>query len=145
MSVNILTNHAITNNKITVFGGKQLRPNLDVRDYVDACLLLMNAPHEVIHKDVYNVGYQNMSIMDIAQLVREVVLNSLKIKKKLKSSLQKVMIIALIILTLIKLKSLLGLNQNIILGMQLKAYVWHLKRVKLQTVWIMIFSIILEQ
>ena len=36
-------------------------------------------------------------------------------------------------------------NQNIILGMQLKAYVWHLKRVKLQTVWTMIFSIILEQ
>ena len=145
LSVNILTNHAITNNKITVFGGKQLRPNLDVRDYVDACLLLMNAPHEVIHKDVYNVGYQNMSIMDIAQLVREVVLEQFENKKKLKSSLQKVMIIALIILTLIKLKSLLGLNQNIILGTQLKAYVWHLKRVKLQTVWIMIFSIILEQ
>ena len=38
--------------------------------------------------------------------------------------------VALIILTLIKLKSLLGLNQNIILGTQLKAYVWHLKRVK---------------
>lgn len=83
LSVNILTNHAITNNKITVFGGKQLRPNLDVRDYVDACLLLMNAPHEVIHKDVYNVGYQNMSIMDIAQLVREVVLEQFECKKEI--------------------------------------------------------------
>ena len=83
LSVNILTNHAITNNKITVFGGKQLRPNLDVRDYVDACLLLMNAPHEVIHKDVYNVGYQNMSIMDIAQLAREVVLEQFENKKEI--------------------------------------------------------------
>ncbi len=37
LSVNILTNHAINNNKITVFGGAQMRPNLHIQDYVDAC------------------------------------------------------------------------------------------------------------
>jgi nucleoside-diphosphate-sugar epimerase len=73
LSVNILTNHAITNNKITVFGGSQLRPNLNIQDYADVCRLLLSAPHNLVHKDVFNVGYQNMSIMDIAYLVRKVV------------------------------------------------------------------------
>lgn len=73
LSVNILTNHAVTNNKITVFGGNQLRPNLNIQDYADVCGLLLSAPHNLVHKDVFNVGYQNMSIMDIAHLVRKVV------------------------------------------------------------------------
>jgi nucleoside-diphosphate-sugar epimerase len=73
LSVNILTNHAVTNNKITVFGGSQLRPNLHVQDYCDAVELLLNAPAEKIQKETFNVGYQNMSIMDIALLVKKVV------------------------------------------------------------------------
>jgi nucleoside-diphosphate-sugar epimerase len=73
LSVNILTNHAITNNKITVFGGSQLRPNLHVQDYCDAVELFLVAPVEKIQKETFNVGYQNMSIMDIALLVKRVV------------------------------------------------------------------------
>lgn len=73
LSVNILTNHALTNNKITVFGGVQLRPNLHVQDYCDAVQLLLEAPREKIQKETFNVGYQNMSIADIAILVRKVV------------------------------------------------------------------------
>ena len=34
LSVNILTNHAVNNDKITVFGGAQKRPNLHVQDMV---------------------------------------------------------------------------------------------------------------
>ena len=34
LSVNILTNHAINNGKITVFGGSQKRPNLHIQDMV---------------------------------------------------------------------------------------------------------------
>lgn len=74
LSVNILTNHAVTNNKITVFGGSQLRPNLHIQDYCDAVELFLTAPTDKIQKEVFNVGYQNMSIMDIAQLVKKVVL-----------------------------------------------------------------------
>lgn len=74
LSVNILTNHAIVNNEIKVFGGEQLRPNLDVRDYVNTCLVLLNAPDKTIHKNVFNVGYQNMKIKDIATLVKKIVL-----------------------------------------------------------------------
>jgi nucleoside-diphosphate-sugar epimerase len=73
LSVNILTNHAVTNNKITVFGGSQLRPNLHVQDYCDAVELFLVAPAEKIQKETFNVGYQNMSIMDIALLVKRVV------------------------------------------------------------------------
>jgi nucleoside-diphosphate-sugar epimerase len=73
LSVNILTNHALTNNRITVFGGSQLRPNLHVQDYVDLCKLLMTAPEEKIANQIFNCGYQNMSIMDLAHMVKRVV------------------------------------------------------------------------
>jgi len=84
LSVNILTNHAVTNNLIKVFGGDQLRPNLDVRDYAEVCQLLMIAPHEKIQKNVFNVGYQNMSIMDIALLVKKVVSEEFPDKEEIK-------------------------------------------------------------
>lgn len=74
LSVNILTNHAVNNNKITVFGGSQLRPNLHVQDYVDAVELLLVAPDERVRDEIFNVGFQNLSIMEIANLVKKVVL-----------------------------------------------------------------------
>jgi len=74
LSVNILTNHAVNNNKITVFGGSQLRPNLHIQDYIEAVQLFLAAPDEKISNEIFNVGYQNMSIMDIAELARKVVL-----------------------------------------------------------------------
>lgn len=73
LSVNILTNHAINNGKITVFGGDQMRPNLHIVDYCDAVQLLLDAPDEKIANQIFNVGYQNMSIRDIALLVKRVV------------------------------------------------------------------------
>jgi nucleoside-diphosphate-sugar epimerase len=73
LSVNILTNHAINAGRITVFGGSQLRPNLHVQDYCDVVKLFLTAPSERIQKETFNVGYQNLSIMDIARLVQRVV------------------------------------------------------------------------
>lgn len=73
LSVNILTNHAVNNNKITVFGGDQMRPNLHIGDYCAAVELLLEAPDEKIANEVFNVGFQNMSIRDIANLVKRVV------------------------------------------------------------------------
>lgn len=73
VSVNILTNHAVNKGKITVFGGEQLRPNLHIQEYADVCKLLMSAPAEKIANEVFNVGFQNMSIMDIAKTVKKVV------------------------------------------------------------------------
>jgi nucleoside-diphosphate-sugar epimerase len=73
LSVNILTNHAVNANKITVFGGSQLRPNLHVQDYCDAVELLLAAPSEKVQNETFNVGTQNLSLMQIAHLVRDVV------------------------------------------------------------------------
>jgi nucleoside-diphosphate-sugar epimerase len=73
LSVNILTNHALNKGKITVFGGDQLRPNLHVQDYADLCKELLEAPEEKIANEIFNCGYENMSIMDIAKTVKKVV------------------------------------------------------------------------
>ena len=73
LSVNILTNHAVNNNKITVFGGTQLRPNLHIQDMCNLYQLLLELPDEKIAGQTFNAGYQNLSIMEIAQIVRKVV------------------------------------------------------------------------
>lgn len=73
LSVNILTNLAVNTGKITVFGGKQLRPNLHIEDMVDAYELMIEAPAEKIAGQIFNIGYQNLSIARIAEIVRDVV------------------------------------------------------------------------
>jgi nucleoside-diphosphate-sugar epimerase len=73
LSVNILTNHAINKGKITVFGGEQLRPNLHIQDYAEVCKLLLVAPNEIIAGEIFNVGVQNLTIMNIAKTVKKVV------------------------------------------------------------------------
>ncbi len=73
LSVNILTNHAISNGTITVFGGEQLRPNIHIQDLCDLYALLLKVPDEPIAGETFNAGYQNHSILDIARMVRKVV------------------------------------------------------------------------
>ena len=73
LSVNILTNLAVNKGNITVFGGSQLRPNLHIQDYVDLCKALLEAPDEKIANEIFNCGYENMSIMKIAETVKKVV------------------------------------------------------------------------
>jgi nucleoside-diphosphate-sugar epimerase len=73
LSVNILTNHAVMNGRITVFGGAQLRPNLHIQDMCDLYDLLLKVPDAKIAGQTFNAGYQNMSIMDIARIVKRVV------------------------------------------------------------------------
>lgn len=73
LSVNILTNLAVNTGKITVFGGSQLRPNLHVQDMCDLYKLMLNAPKEKINGEIFNVGYENESITNIALIVKKVV------------------------------------------------------------------------
>jgi nucleoside-diphosphate-sugar epimerase len=83
LSVNILTNHAVNKNVITVFGGDQLRPNLHIKDYCKAVQLFIDAPKEIIANEKFNVGYQNLSIMDIAKIVKKVVEKEYDSKKSI--------------------------------------------------------------
>ena len=71
LSVNILTNHAINKNKILVFGGKQLRPNLHILDYARVCKLLLSANNNKIADQIFNVGMENLSILQIAKIVKK--------------------------------------------------------------------------
>jgi nucleoside-diphosphate-sugar epimerase len=73
LSVNILTNLAVNKGEITVFGGSQLRPNLHINDMADLYQLLLEVPDEKISGQTFNAGYQNLSIMRIAEIVRDVV------------------------------------------------------------------------
>lgn len=73
LSVNILTNFAVNKGKITVFGGQQKRPNLHILDMVDAYKMMLALPDERIERKTFNCGFQNLSIMQIAELAQRVV------------------------------------------------------------------------
>ena len=71
LAVNILTINALVNRKIRVFGGKQLRPNLNIKDMVRAYQLFLEAPGAKIDREAFNVGFQNRTVEDIALMVRD--------------------------------------------------------------------------
>jgi len=66
VAVNMLTMQALTNKKITVFGGEQKRPNIHMDDITDLYIFLLENPQ---HTGVFNAGFENISIMDIAKMV----------------------------------------------------------------------------
>jgi len=67
LSVSLLTMHALTKGKITVFGGKQIRPNIHMNDMVSVYLHLLNLDSK--DAGIYNAGFENISILDIANKV----------------------------------------------------------------------------
>ena len=71
LTVNILTNHAINKGQITVFGGEQKRPNLHIEDMTDFYLFLLKQPVEKIHKKIYNIGYENFKVREIAETITD--------------------------------------------------------------------------
>ena len=68
VSVNMLTMQALQNGKITVFGGDQTRPNIHIQDITDLYLFLLDNPQ---HTGIYNAGFENLSILEIANMVAE--------------------------------------------------------------------------
>ena len=68
VSVNLLTMQALSKGKITVFGGDQVRPNIHIDDITDLYLHLIDHPEIT---GVYNAGFENISIMDIAKIVTQ--------------------------------------------------------------------------
>jgi nucleoside-diphosphate-sugar epimerase len=70
LSVNILTNLAYHKREITVFGGEQRRPNLHIQDMTDLYVQTLRWPAEKIDGKVYNAGWQNLKIREIAELAK---------------------------------------------------------------------------
>jgi len=79
LTVNILTNHAINNGKITVFGGSQKRPNIHIDDMVQLYVNSLNYPDDMIDGMIFNAGYENHAVMEIAEMVRGVIGSSVNI------------------------------------------------------------------
>ena len=79
--VNILTNHAFHKRKITVFGGDQLRPNVHIDDMVDSYVLILNSDYKKINGEIFNVGYKNQTVNELAQNVRDVIGKDIEIIK----------------------------------------------------------------
>ena len=71
--VNILTNLAYHKREISVFGGSQLRPNIHIADMVELYVVLLNAPKEKIAGEIFNGGYENHSVLQLAETVRDVI------------------------------------------------------------------------
>jgi len=79
LTVNILTNHAVNKGVITVFGGGQKRPNLHIEDMTDLYVKSLEYEKSKINRKIFNAGYENFTVMQIAELVKEVISRDLTI------------------------------------------------------------------
>jgi len=79
VSVNILTIQALKKKIITVFGGKQVRPNIHIKDMVDVYLHFLKNPQ--LPGGAYNAGFENISIIDIAKKIKKFINTKIVIKK----------------------------------------------------------------
>ena len=79
--VNILTNHAFHNREIKVFGGDQLRPNVHIEDMVDSYIAILNADYKKINSQIFNVGFKNQTVNELAKDVVDIIGDDVKIIK----------------------------------------------------------------
>ena len=66
VAVNLLTMQALSKGEITVLGGEQTRPNIHIDDITDLYVFLLNRPDV---QGIYNAGFENISILNIAEMV----------------------------------------------------------------------------
>ncbi len=71
LTVNILTNHAINNGRITVFGGAQKRPNINIEDMTELYVKCLGYPDALIDGRIFNAGYENHPVRQLAEIVRD--------------------------------------------------------------------------
>lgn len=73
LTINILTNHAVNKGTITVFGGTQKRPNIHVDDVTELYVNMVEYPAAKIAGETFNIGYENFTVSQLAQFVKNVV------------------------------------------------------------------------
>lgn len=73
--VNLVTAKAIKDHKFTVFGGKQWRPFVHVKDVSKAVTAVLEAPVKIVHGEIFNIGSEEntCTIEDAAQIVAQVI------------------------------------------------------------------------
>ena len=76
--VNVLTAQAYINKKINIFGGKQLRPNIHIKDMVRCYEKLIKIKIDKINKKTFNAGYENLSVEKIAKKIKAKIPHKIK-------------------------------------------------------------------
>ena len=80
VAVNLLTFQALKNKKITVLGGKQIRPNIHIEDICNVYRHFLKN-RESIESGCFNAGFENVSILDIAKLIQSKIDCQIEIKE----------------------------------------------------------------
>ena len=79
LTVNILTFSVLKNNLINVFGGKQIRPNIHIEDMCRIYEFFLSK--NKAYSGIYNAGYENKSIIEIAKTVSKITKTKINIIK----------------------------------------------------------------
>lgn len=78
VSVNMLTLQALKNKKITILGGDQTRPNININDMVRVYEHFIN---NNIKTGIYNAGFENISILDLGNKIKNKINCEIEIKE----------------------------------------------------------------
>ncbi len=70
LMINILTFQALTKKKITVFGGKQIRPYIHIQDMVNVYLFMLK---KKLPSGAYNASAGNLSASDTANEIKKII------------------------------------------------------------------------
>ncbi len=69
--INYLTQKAVRDKKISIFGGEQWRPLLHVADAARAFQVAMESPLDKVGNQIFNVGMANLQIKEIGRIIQE--------------------------------------------------------------------------
>ena len=81
VSVNMFVYQALSKKKLIVFGGKQIRPNINIKDLINVYIHFIKNPQ--IKSGNYNAGFENLKILDVAKLVKKHIPAKIYIKKNI--------------------------------------------------------------
>jgi len=79
LSVNMMTYQALKNGKMTVFGGQQTRPNIHIDDLLDLYQFFFKKNKKL--NGIFNAGFENLKIIEIAKKVEKTIPSKIKIFK----------------------------------------------------------------
>lgn len=77
-----MANQAYHKREIDVLGGDQLRPNINILDMINSYHTIIKSDHKKINNEIFNVGTENISVKNIAYLVKGIMGKDIKINFK---------------------------------------------------------------
>ena len=81
LTVNALTFSALNNGLIKIFGGNQIRPNIHIDDMCDLYKFFLKTKKN--NSGIYNAGFENNSISEIANYIKKIIPTKIKVIKNL--------------------------------------------------------------